>query len=480
MSSQVPPAIPALDANTVTDPVALLSILQNMQAVIGQQHTDLVQARADLAATQTNLNTTQQELANAEQEIIRITNIPVPAPVITVAPPNVTVTPNVTVQAPAHTRAPKMNLPDTYSGDTRGETAKVFIQSCRLYISSRPNDFPNEAAQIRWVLGLLSGSAKAWASSIMESALSAQPSAQATQWAEFHTAFSTAWYDPNEKTTAAAKLRALKQVRSVAEYAAEFRRLVSILGYTEDGNLQDTFRHGLKDTILDVLVTHADPASLNDLVTTANNIDVRLQQRVQEKRSEQTPPRRPFNPPTSTPAPPPFNLRNNPFARAPQFPVYPPRVPNAPPPRAPATPGPFPRPQNTNNPFRPAAPPRPPAPTLSAPARDPNAMDIGAGRGRLTPEERARRLREGLCLYCGQSGHRASDHGTGYANATQEYDPYLAAAHYYASISATQSYAPNMPSASISELPASASASNVSASNVSGSAPTASSSTSPF
>jgi hypothetical protein len=31
------------------------------------------------------------------------------------------------------------------------------------------------------------------------------------------------------------------------------------------------------------------------------------------------------------------------------------------------------------------------------------------GRGRLTPEERALRLRQNLCLYCGESGHRASE-----------------------------------------------------------------------
>lgn len=50
-------------------------------------------------------------------------------------------------------------------------------------------------------------------------------------------------------------------------------------------------------------------------------------------------------------------------------------------------------------------------------ARDPDAMDIdaaqvrsapGAPRGRLSPAERARRIREKLCLYCGMAGHMVS------------------------------------------------------------------------
>ena len=36
-------------------------------------------------------------------------------------------------------------------------------------------------------------------------------------------------------------------------------------------------------------------------------------------------------------------------------------------------------------------------------------MDLSAGRRKLTPEERARRLAEGRCLYCGGIGHMAKD-----------------------------------------------------------------------
>jgi len=38
-------------------------------------------------------------------------------------------------------------------------------------------------------------------------------------------------------------------------------------------------------------------------------------------------------------------------------------------------------------------------------------MEIDAGRrGRLTPQERERRMKEGLCFYCGEKGHTAAAH----------------------------------------------------------------------
>ena len=37
------------------------------------------------------------------------------------------------------------------------------------------------------------------------------------------------------------------------------------------------------------------------------------------------------------------------------------------------------------------------------------SMDLSVGRKKLTPEERAHRLAEGHCLYCGGVGHVAHD-----------------------------------------------------------------------
>jgi len=52
----------------------------------------------------------------------------------------------------------------------------------------------------------------------------------------------------------------------------------------------------------------------------------------------------------------------------------------------------------------------PPAPTYTTVTGGPEPMDLsasGAGRGKISEQERAARLREGHCLYCGGVGHMA-------------------------------------------------------------------------
>lgn len=63
------------------------------------------------------------------------------------------------------------------------------------------------------------------------------------------------------------------------------------------------------------------------------------------------------------------------------------------------------RPQNQPN--RPAAPR--PAPQPATPRPGPNDMELGAMRGPLSSEEKDRRRKENLCLYCGQPKHFASN-----------------------------------------------------------------------
>ena len=52
-------------------------------------------------------------------------------------------------------------------------------------------------------------------------------------------------------------------------------------------------------------------------------------------------------------------------------------------------------------------------PSVITTSSDVVPMDVDAvrtGRGKLTPEERAHRLKNNLCLYCGDPGHLASSH----------------------------------------------------------------------
>ena len=58
--------------------------------------------------------------------------------------------------------------------------------------------------------------------------------------------------------------------------------------------------------------------------------------------------------------------------------------------------------------LRPAAPPTtPPAPLVSSTATGthPGPMDVSANARRLSPQEKARRMKEGLCWYCGDANY---------------------------------------------------------------------------
>lgn len=64
----------------------------------------------------------------------------------------------------------------------------------------------------------------------------------------------------------------------------------------------------------------------------------------------------------------------------------------------------FNKPQST-----PVAPRPAPKTPSTATGTHPGPMDLSASRKKLTPEEKSRRMAEGLCLYCGGSGHMARE-----------------------------------------------------------------------
>ena len=116
----------------------------------------------------------------------------------------------------------------------------------------------------------------------------------------------------------------------------------------------DVFLRGLAGHIKDELVAHDQPSTLEGLIELATRLDLRIQARRRERRSEAP----------SRPTPP----------RSPQLP------------RFPVTPSSFPM-----------------TSTASWRKGDPEPMQVG--RTHLSPEEKERRRRQNLCLFCGQPGH---------------------------------------------------------------------------
>ncbi len=143
------------------------------------------------------------------------------------------------------------------------------------------------------------------------------------------------------------QLLTLKQgSRSTVDFAIEFRTIASGSGWNDEA-LMACFQGGLSGPILDELVTREPATDLESLITMAIHLDNRLRERERESTRRKTSPPR---------------LSGN---RQP----YPARFSS------------------------------PTSERLEPPE------DMQLGRSRLSPAERARRMRENRCLYCGASGH---------------------------------------------------------------------------
>lgn len=162
----------------------------------------------------------------------------------------------------------------------------------------------------------------------------------------FLEAFAEAFGEHDKARWATTKIRSLRQgTHSVSVYASDFRQLACDINWDEEA-LMSQFYWGLRDDVKDLLLSLPDPRTLNEAISQAVKCDNRLFQRRQDQRSRQ------------------HTVRH--------------------------------------------------APTISASSLSSHSevedMQIDAVRVKpLTPEEKKRRLDEGLCLYCGGEGHRAGN-----------------------------------------------------------------------
>lgn len=160
----------------------------------------------------------------------------------------------------------------------------------------------------------------------------------------FLEAFAEAFGEHDKARWATTKIRSLRQgTRSASVYASDFRQLACDINWDEEA-LMSQFYWGLKDDVKDLLLSLPDPRTLNEAISQAVKCDNRLFQRRQDQSSRQHTTRHISS---MTPS----NLTSHSEA------------------------------QNMQ-------------------------IDVVHVKS-LTPEEKKRRIEEGLCLYCGGEGHRA-------------------------------------------------------------------------
>lgn len=253
-------------------------------------------------------------------------------------------------------REPKIQGPQPFTN--RKDNAVEFLLKCEGVFLLQPRTYPTDIIKIRYAINLLKGEAYNWA--IPQLLL---PSAKQEDWIKkwdlFKKEFEHSFGETDLVAQAHYKIKQLKQTGSAISYITEFRRWAAYLDYGDQALVNMLF-DGLKDTIKDRILSPHQYKKVNDLCAEIIRWDNLLFQRLRGK--------------------------------LPGFTSY----------------------QNTRSSYSAAKPfhrSNSAAPQRYTPARH-EPMEIDAAKAvprKLSSQEREHRIKNKLCLYCGEPGHFAPD-----------------------------------------------------------------------
>lgn len=252
----------------------------------------------------------------------------------------------VATSPPTMHQESKVAPPEKYSGES-GDCA-AFLMQCELQFEMQPSSFPSERAKVGYVLSLLVGRARTWGSAEWKR----------TECCDSFERFSREMrrvFDPvkSEHETLNNLLSLSQGNRSVIDYIIDFRSLAADCTWNKSA-LYDAFYRGLCSRLKDTLATVDLPKNLDELIDLVIRLDRRYKERQQEKIHESRLTTRTPHPWTS-----PLSMRIK---------------------------------ENTYSSNKSSDVPEP----------------MQLGRRGLSKEERERRFKENLCLYCGGTGHRVN------------------------------------------------------------------------
>lgn len=261
------------------------------------------------------------------------------------------------------TNAPRASrkLPDAPKYSGKPEELRPFLAQLRLKLNGEPDHFATVQQQLGYAINRLEGSALDQLMPHIHDDRIDLP-----DFAAFRTILETAFGDPDRRRTAERRLLGLKQAnRDFSSYFAEFQRYAADAQY-DNATKRVFLRHGLSREMIEALQHRDEPEDFHQFVQLLQRVANKLKDTRQELGTRS-------NTSGSSSRPPAPRPQSTPSTQAP----------------TPSTPAPA---QNTAN------------PNYHGPA----PMDLSSGRRALTWEEKSRRLSQGLCLYCGGSGHMAS------------------------------------------------------------------------
>ncbi|XP_044220499.1 uncharacterized protein LOC122990974 [Thunnus albacares] len=166
-------------------------------------------------------------------------------------------------------REPHVPAPERYDGDLG--TCRSFLLQCSLAFEQQPQTYSTDKSKVAYVVGLLTGRAKAWGAAVWDSSLSITSS-----YDNFVAEMKKVFDHPVRGRDTSKRLLSLHQgSHSVAEFSVEFRTLATESGWNDEA-LQGFFLSGLSDTVKDELAARDESTSLDELIPLAIRLDNRL------------------------------------------------------------------------------------------------------------------------------------------------------------------------------------------------------------
>ncbi|CEL63085.1 Retrotransposon-derived protein PEG10 OS=Mus musculus GN=Peg10 PE=1 SV=2 [Rhizoctonia solani AG-1 IB] len=164
----------------------------------------------------------------------------------------------------------KVKAPEPFKGGS-GTEAKQWLARMNGWLRLSATQFNSEEDVVTFLLVNMEGSASAWA--LPHLANMGSNRATITTATEFDTAFSRAFFDPDEQRAAERKITALVQTTTTAAYATEFRTLLMSLDWN-DAALRAQFYKGLHWHVKQQLAQkETQPQDLEELIAAATRID---------------------------------------------------------------------------------------------------------------------------------------------------------------------------------------------------------------
>jgi hypothetical protein len=184
---------------------------------------------------------------------------------------------NESSSTPEIAKSAKLRDPEPFTGNP----TKLFnfLSDCRLKFKLQPHYFSTEFTKIGWAATHLSGTAKLWwTTRFTDFESGKQDVPELESFKAFASKLNELFGHPDLARTKTNELFSLRQTTSVARYATEFTSISQFLDWS-DAALKYVFEIGLKPDVKDGLsFIPTPPATLQELINTANKIDIRRYQ----------------------------------------------------------------------------------------------------------------------------------------------------------------------------------------------------------